>query len=209
MKIKLLFCILLVIPLFCSAQTSSEDGYFKKKYVNIGFINGSLEQEGCPELKSNYGAMFSVGRTFYLHKKPIGKVLKFGIDATWFDLSYTNYKIQHITYWETEDKQYHQGEVSMHIGPSITINPIDKLSIHGYFRYSPSFFALYMDDFHYNYSTFFVGGASISYGVIGLGIESRFGECKYKDWSTYEEDDVSSNNNIKYNAWRAYLTFKF
>lgn len=42
-----------------------------------------------PDLKSNYGASFTTGRTFYLHK-PIGGFLRFGIDVTWFDLNYTN-----------------------------------------------------------------------------------------------------------------------
>ena len=70
--------------------------------------------------------MFSVGRTFYLHKKPMGKVLKFGIDATWFDLAYTNYDVQHITYWETNNFQIHEVEAGMQIGPSLTLNPPKK-----------------------------------------------------------------------------------
>ena len=91
-----------------------------------------------PELKSNYGASFTVGRTFFLHKKPIGGFLRLGIDATWLDVNYTNYKIKHITYWGTNRYEYHQGDLSVHIGPSITLTPTKKLYVHGYFRYVPT-----------------------------------------------------------------------
>lgn len=203
------FLLMLFLLFSICAYGQTDDKHWKKKYRNIGFVNTSLEQEETPKLKSNYGVSFTVGKTFYLHK-PILGILRFGLDATWIDLNYTNYKIKHITYWETENKQYHQGEASMHIGPSITINPIGKLSIHGYYRYAPSFSVLYTDDFHYNYATFFVGGASISYGAIGLGFESRHGKCKYNNMDTDGgHDTVCGNNIIKYNGWRAYLTFNF
>ena len=205
-KITLLLISILTVSV-CFAQ--SDDDRWRKKYINLGFINTTMSQDGMPNLKSNYGASFTVGRTFYLHR-PIGGFLRFGIDATWFDLNYTNYKIKHITYWGTDNYQYHQGEVSMHIGPSITIRPVGKLNIHGYFRYAPSFSALYADDtFYGNYATFFVGGASISYGVIGLGIETRFGDCKYKEFGADSDELSSSINKTKHNGWKAYLTFRF
>jgi hypothetical protein len=78
-----------------------------------------------PALKSNFSGSLSVGRTFYLHR-PIGKFLRFGIDATWFDLNYTNYKIKHITHSETNNYQYHQGELAVQVGPSITLKPVGK-----------------------------------------------------------------------------------
>lgn len=201
--------ILLFLSSFC-VYGQFDNGYWKKKYLNIGFSNTTLKQDETPDLKSNYGASLNVGKTFYLHKKPIGNILKFGIDATWFDLTYTNYDIKHITYWETDEYQYHQGEFSMHIGPSVTINPVGKMLIHGYFRYAPTFSALYADDVVYgNYATFFVAGASLSYGAIGLGFENRFGDSKYKEiWSN---NDRESETKIfpQYNGWRAFITFKF
>lgn len=203
---------LLILLLLSSfyAYGQSNNGYWKKKYLNIGFSNTTLKLDETPDLKSNYGASFTVGRTFYLHKKPIGNVLKFGIDATWFDLTYTNYDIKHITYWATEKYQYHQGEFSMHIGPSITINPVGKMLIHGYFRYAPSFSALYADDVvSGNYATFFVAGGTISYGPIGLGIENRFGDSKYKEiWS--DSDEASTTKlSPQYRGSRAFITFRF
>lgn len=206
-KIILLFISILTVSV-CFAQGDSNKS--RKKYINFGFVNTKMSQDGMPELKGNYGASFTVGRTFNLHKKTIGGMLRFGLDATWFDLNYTNYKIKYITDWETENCQYHQAEISMHIGPSVTINPVGNLNIHGYFRYAPSFSTLYADDtFYGNYATFFVGGASISYGVIGLGIESRFGNCKYNEFYPDNDKETCISNKTKYNGWRVYLNFRF
>lgn len=185
------------------------DGYYKKKYRNLSFTTTTMHQDGAPDLKSNYGAAFTMGRTFYLHKNPIAGMLRFGIDVTWFDLNYANYKIEHITYWGTDEYSYHQGEISMHVGPSVVLNPVSKLNIHAYFRYAPTFSALYDDDaFYGNYATLCVGGGSVSYGVIGLGIESRFGCCDYKEFRADKEEDFGTLN-TKLSGWRVYVTFRF
>lgn len=169
-----------------------------------------MEQDNLPKLKSNYGVGFTVGKTFYLHKKPIANCLKFGIDATWFDINYTNYKIEHITYWGTDKYDYHQGEVSMHVGPSLTITPVKNLNIVGYFRYAPTFSGIYAnDEFSGNYASMFVGGASLSYGVIGIGIESRFGDCKYNAFSFEEDVEDGDKAKTTFSGFRAYISFRF
>ena len=133
-----------------------------------------------PELKSNYVASFAVGRTFFLHKKPIGGFLRLGIDATWFDINYTNYKIKHIISWTTYRYEYRQGDLSVHIGPSITITPTKKMYIHGYFRCASTLSGLYMNE------TLLIGGKAIcvyggsnSYGTFGVGFENRYRDCEY------------------------------
>ncbi len=78
----------------------------------------------------------------------------------------------------------HQFEYAMQVGPSVTVNPIDHLKINAYFRYAPSFSGILInDEFSYNYASFFVTGAAISYKVISVGIESRWGKAKYKNFS--------------------------
>ena len=183
----------------------------KKRYLNLGFINTTMLKDGMPELKSNYGASFTVGRTFFLHKEPIGGFLRLGIDATWLDLNYTNYKIKHITYWDTYHYEYHQGELSVHIGPSITLTPTPKLYIHGYFRYAPTLSALYIDETLYlGGDTFWIYGASISYGTIGVGFEHRNRGCGYGevDWESEEHEYTPSFNSV-FEGWKVYLTFRF
>ena len=183
----------------------------RKKYRNLGFVNTIMQQDGMPELKSNYGASLTIGRTFFLHKNPIGGFLRLGIDATWFDLNYTNYKIKHITYWETYRYEYLQGDLSVHIGPSVTLTPTPKLYIHGYFRYAPTLSALYMDEVLYmGGDTFWIYGASISYGTIGVGFEHRNRGCGYGevDWESEEHEYTPAFNSV-FEGWKVYLTFRF
>ncbi len=181
----------------------------KKNYINLSFANSTIDMNGIQPLKSNYGASFSIGRTFFLHHDPIWGFLSFGLDATWIDLTYTNYQVKHITHWGTGNYQYHQGEISIHAGPSVTINPVRKLNIHAYFRYAPSLSGLYREDsFSIGYGSFHIGGASISYGSIGLGFEARFGNCDYHEKRPDDTEETSSCQ-ARHNGWRAYITFRF
>ena len=205
-----LFILLLFISMAGYSQNSDDTGRRRNKYINISFASSTMEQDNFPKLKSNYGVGFTVGKTFYLHKQPIANCLRFGIDATWFDINYTNYKIEHITYWGTDKYDYHQGDVSMHVGPSLTITPVKNLNIVGYFRYAPTFSGLYAnDEFSGNYASMFVGGASLSYGVIGLGIESRFGNCKYNAFSFEEDAEDADKIKTTFSGFRAYISFRF
>lgn len=216
---KRIFTLLFIsVFLFAYASAQETNGYYKKKYKNISFTTTTLRQNDGPDLKSNFGAAITIGRTFFLHKKPIANMLRFGIDATWFDLNYTNYKIEYLTDYEPEKYDYHQAEISMQIGPSIVLNPVKKLNIHAYFRYAPTYSALVADEeFYGNYATLFVGGASVSYGAIGVGIESRFGKCTYKNFESdeyedehdYEYEDEGNSLKTKLRSWRAYITFRF
>ena len=201
--------ILLCLAILSFVEVSAQDmnGFYKKKYRNLGFTTMLMHQDDAPNLKSNYGATFTLGRTYYLHKIPIAKSFRFGIDATWLDVNYTNYRIKYIAYGDTGEYNFHQGEFSLHVGPSIVFNPIGKMNVHGYFRFAPTFSVLYADDtFYGNYASFFVGGGALSYSSIGLGIESRFGKCDYKEFGRGEEGDILKT---KFSGWRVYVTFRF
>ena len=208
-KISILICLLF----FCVASYSQENGNsgkLRNKYINIGFAKSTMEQDGFPKLKSNYGVGFTVGKTFYLHKKPLANCLRFGIDATWFDINYTNYKIEHITYLGTDKYDYHQGEVSMHVGPSITFTPTENFCIVGYFRYSPTYSGFYAyDKYSGNFASVFVGGGSVTFGVIGLGIESRFGNCKYNAFTFDKDEDEENKLKSSFSGFRAFISFRF
>lgn len=205
-----LFILLLFISVAGYSQNSDDTGRRRNKYINISFASSTMEQDNFPKLKSNYGVGFTVGKTFYLHKQPIANCLRFGIDATWFDINYTNYKIERITYWGTDKYDYHQGEVSMHVGPSLTITPVKNLYIVGYIRYAPTFSGLYANDkFSGNYASMFVGGASLSYGVVGLGIESRFGNSKHNAFSFDKNSKDVDKVKTTCCGFRAFISFRF
>lgn len=190
-----------------SIHDDQDNKEWMKMFINLSFTNAKILQDDVQDLKSNYGAAFTVGRIYYLHK-PIANILRFGVDATWLDLNYTNYDIEHITYWETNKYQYHQGEVSMHVGPSVTFEPIKKFAAHAYFQYAPTFAVIYTGDsetFYGNYASLWIAGCNVSYGAIGLGIESRFGRTNYKPLGSLDSIDFSSS----ISGFRAYLSFKF
>lgn len=208
---KIIVLISLVFFSICSyaqgADVETNSKEWLKKFINLSFADTKISQKNIQDLKSNYGVAFTVGKTYFLHK-PIGNMLRFGIDATWFDINYSNYKIEHITYWESDKYQYHQGEISIHLGPSITFKPTKKIAAHIYFQYAPTFAILYTGDsetFYGNYASLWMAGGHVSYGFIGLGLESRFGNANYKPFGTSDNVDINSS----LSGFRTYLTFKF
>ena len=148
-KISFILLVLLCWSSMVSAQENNNR--LRKKYRNLSFVKQEFEPASYfgmdQTLKSNFGAAFTVGRTFYLHKKPIAGLIRFGLDATWFDLNYTNYKLEYR--WEDnydeeeepETSNFHQAEIGMQVGPSVTVNPVGKLNVNAYFRFAPSFFS--------------------------------------------------------------------
>lgn len=50
------------------------------------------EVEAGTKYKSNLAVSLSKLRTYYLHSKPIADMIKFGLDVSWFDISYARYE---------------------------------------------------------------------------------------------------------------------
>ena len=192
----------------------------RAKYFNIAYANQSLTwKEVDGTWNSTIGAGLTIGKTYYLHKKPILGMIKFGIDWSYFDLGFAMYEnkftfpenyydsgeggnyyepngngnANYPDYEEDDDSDdMYQGEIGMQIGPSITINPVSHLKISGYFRYAPCASILYVDsEVSCNYASFFVCGGAISYKAISIGVEGRWGSAKYK--SLLDTEDVESN----------------
>ena len=182
---------------------------WRRPYADIGFNSTTMSSANIPDLMSNYGISFSVGRTFYLHCMPILGGVRLGIDATWFDLSYTDYQIMNMTYSnENRLMQYEQVEIAAQIGPSITIRPFGRFNIHGYIKYAPTISNLIANNKMMScYSPHIVRGVSVSFGKIGFGVESRTFECRYKEIGAIDHPD--NIENISYEGWRAFLTLVF
>ena len=235
--------LLIVFLTCCSTSFSQETAsncqsskYIRKKFFNISYVNEKLQfpafdnlNAGNTELKNDWGVSITRGRTYMLHRKPIGRVLSFGLDVSYLDLSYSMYSSTMPSFdqdpgydqitpmpYQGYDPMYEEGisEEKIHkidygflLGGSININPGKKIMISAYFRYAPTFSALYCDSsFLGNYSSQFRSGVSVSYGVIGVGIESRWGNCKYKSLSG---DLDFGGCKIDMKGYRAYLQFRW
>lgn len=209
----------------------------RKKFFSIGYMNQTLTHKDIAGLKwkSSFGISMATGRTYYLHKKPLFNMLKFGLDATWFDISYAKYsqpegwEEPNIPEYSDEDDDdmdlgMHQVEMGMHVGPSITINPVDFLKVSGYFHFVPSASIVILnDEANVSYVSNFAVGGSISYKAISIGIEHRWGAAKYSSFSVdddeydtdmddgYDIDDVliKDKNRMKTKSLRFFLTLRF
>lgn len=184
----------------------------RAKYFNIGYVKQNLSETGGDEfkLKSEFGASMSWGRTYYLHKKPLLGMIKFGLDASWVDMSFAKYSTINLenslgtrSIWDGNDYDedydedldlelelgYYQLEIGMSVGPSVTINPIDHLKVNAYFHFTPSASMIFLDDnISTSYASFFNVGAAVSYKFISIGVEKRWGSANYNSLSLDEFD---------------------
>ena len=151
-------------------------------------------------------------------------MMKFGIDWTYFDVTFAKYK---------DDQQYKEEEISseggytqsdpdnpfsdiveestedidlgvmqidagMHVGPSFTINPVGNLMISTYFHFIPSVsFVFLNDEINYNFVPSWSYGGAIAWKAISLGVEYRWGKAKYKSLSI-DEDAAESEDDLDF-----------
>lgn len=201
----------------------------RSKYFNLGYVKQSLifKDSGDEKLKNDFGVSISWGKTYYLHKKPLFGMMKFGLDWSWVDLNYSKYTISESEepgsdpvgdiMDRTIDIGNHQLEYGMQFGPSITINPVHQLKISLYFRLTPSYSMMYLDDsFNSNFALFYSFGGSVAWKVISVGVEGRWGQAKYKGFSLGDIDfdgenvDISSTKTkLKTSSVRFYIGFRF
>lgn len=209
----------------------------RRRFISFGYMNQTLTRRDIPGLKwkSDYGFSLAVGRTYYLHKKPILNMIKFGLDATWIDISYAKYSNpegwEDFTSEPAEsegeeefDLGAHQIDLGLHVGPSITINPVDHLKINAYFHFIPTgSVAILNDEANACYVSNFAIGGAISYKVISLGIESRWGKAKYNSFGMEEDIEniemgdnaemgdflISEKNRLKTKSLRFFLILRY
>ena len=78
-------------------------------------------------------------------------MLKIGLDFTWTDITYAKYEVENLveessdfmgvtfpTFY-VEKSDMHRMDYGMHLGPSVTVNPVSALCVNAYFRYAPTF----------------------------------------------------------------------
>ena len=175
----------------------------RAKYFNLSYVKQKLQSNDIEgfQRESDFGVAISRGRTYYLHKKPILKMIKFGIDWTQFDINYAKYGKITEDFSESTggsvsggeesmdlELGMHQFDFGMHFGLSLTVNPVAHLKVSGYYRFAPSGSLILLDDdVSVQFVPFNVFGGAISYKVISIGVEARKGSAKYKNFSVNED----------------------
>lgn len=190
----------------------------RKKYMNLGYCIMNLD--GMPLPESNFGLGISMGRTYNLHKKPVAGMIMFGIDFSYLDFTFASFDNTGgygLSLAEDLDIDLKRNYLSysMQVGPSVTVNPVDELKVGVYCRFAPSMGFVTMNDYAYlQFVPYVTCGLSVSYKVIGLGIEGRWGKADYKGFSLDEESmtvdagDINNPNDMIPNMNEMFKTSK-
>ena len=127
-------------------------GYFNFSYNNTTLKPKSDIPTGVPELnnglvpnfKSDWGVSIQYGRSYRLHKKPIGNVATFNIDYTGIDLNVNHFKAEGDgkNLYDSSNKngeyffipwnmEKYEADYGMSLGPSLTLAPFNLLNSKG------------------------------------------------------------------------------
>lgn len=184
----------------------------KAKFLHIGYVTDQTLTGDMVKLNSKFGVSLTTGRTYWLHKKPLWGMIKFGLDLSFSDINFVMYKdefnfVSEEDVEEEDEEEFLadlgslQLEYGVRVGPSLTINPVGELKVNGYFHFVPSFSMLKLDEeFYYNYASFFTAGGSIGYKSFSVGAEWRWAKAKYDgfnaDFMEMDFDDEEYDEDI-------------
>lgn len=215
----------------------------KTNYFNISYDKTTLSSDELPlggatlgsnEFKNKFGMGIQWGKTFKLHKKPLGNLLFFGIDFTWMDVNFNQYdKADKITPGYSDDTSFAIKTMPWHnkkttldygisVGPSFTLYPFtplhsnatDNIRFHGYFHLGykgEAFFIKEVGDgtqHAWGHGLFTAFGASLTFNAIGLGVEMRNDNninVKHVDKKEFGDQKMKFKEKIT----RIYLQFRF
>lgn len=223
----------LVLPQAKAADPSDIFNRTKTWSIGMAFNNWKPKETGA--FKPNYGFMMGINKTYFVHKNPVGGFVKFGIDASWFDVTYVNYEA--APDWGGYDKVLppsdapgsrfswsdtnggdgldpnlgsHQIDIAMGVGVSATFAPffasssdnLAKLKAKVYCRFLPTYSMMLIsepDDTRFNsaFVPYISFGGQISWKVLSVFVEGRWGQANYKigsindEESDYDDGDIS------------------
>lgn len=228
----------------------------RRKYWKIGITSPNLERTDGEEMKWKTNGSFFIqkGRTSYLHSKPIAGMIKFGIDYGFLDFTYSKLELKEVAYSNESgtrasdgfddivsgdpdgdigiseltgiDLGMHKIDYGLHVGPSVSVNPWNKLIATAYFHVMPTASCVIQNDnFSNGFGCMMAAGVSVAYKAISLGVEGVWGKVKYtqtdfsgdededNDYDSSDEEDNASYFNtekftLKQSGIRAYIAFR-
>ncbi len=204
---KIFLLTILAVLTFGTVNSYGQEYKFRPKYNNFSFAAQTLTVDGVKSNARGMGFAYTSGRSYIVHPGAIAKMLRFGIDATWGDINYAKHSEAGFN--------RHQVEVGVGIGASVHVNPVSQLGIHAYFRFMPSFSGIIErrseltgNEVYGNYASFFVAGGAVSWGIISIGAEARWGKATYYQFNL-KEGETDYKPAIKTNGLRAYVSLRF
>jgi hypothetical protein len=189
------------------------------RYFNIGYATTDYAAEGESPTKSSWSAFLSKGNTYYFPKRPLGGLVKIGIDARWSDVQVSKLAGFDASEWSSTivpDSYYDDVSSSLNIGQyvltygmgigvraavaplSMMDNAARYLKASLYFHYRPSYTGYIISDngeteFSSGFFNMFDFGGCIQYRFISLGIEGSWGSGKTKallfDFDDEDDED--------------------
>lgn len=222
-----------------------EQVWKRKKYWKFGFGIPSIDRTDGVAMNWKTKFAFSVqrGKTAYLHSKPIGGMVRFGIDYGFFEMSYAKLELKSIAgsaanpstpgfpsgpsseggFDEIEsddpsgsiasltgiDLGMHKFDYSLHVGPSVSVNPWKHLIIAAYFHARPTAAGILENDkFSYGFGCAFSAGVSVSYKALSFGVEGVWSTIKYTQ-SSFDEEEEDYNDEYAEDSVNLFSTEKF
>lgn len=200
-------------------ERMQESIWKRKKYLKFGMMFPSVkyvEGDGNLSWETDFAFMFQQGKTAYLHAKPIGGMVKIGIDWGLLGFNYEKLKFKNnVAKPNTPanntslDLGMHKIEYAPHIGPSVSINPWNHLIVCAYFHVTPTAsFILENDNFSYGFGCVMAAGVSVAHKGISLGVEGAWSTIKYTQ-AEIDDDEDSYQYDDDINIGSIFSTEKF
>lgn len=221
-----------------ASETVDESFWAKRKTFRIGYETHTFQNANGAELPMKFGVGLSNINNVWLHKKPVAGMLKFafdhGISANYGMFKTANEETDYtgpsgyIGNAPVQDDGSDTGmpfdlskigmnylSVGYALGASLTVNPIAKLRINGYFHFVPSGAMIVSG------STLSIGfmpycryGAELSYGRVGFGLEwgsgmSSMSDMMAKLMTIADEEAQSVNSTPKTKYYSNYMNIYF
>ncbi len=181
----------------------------RKKYLKLGMMFPTVKYvEGDGELSWNtdMAFMLQMGKTAYLHAKPIAGMVKIGLDWGLLCFNYEKLKPKNDYIFAEPDDYYgnsdddefvslpdlgmHKIEWAPHIGPSVSVNPWKHLITSAYFHVMPTAsLILANDELSSGFGCVMAAGVSVAYKSFSLGFEWAWSTIKYTQSSFDDEED--------------------
>lgn len=196
--------------------------------INLGYSSQSISGNDNT-WHSDYGANFEIGRTFFLHRKPISNHLKVGFDLLFsadyakftetgnmkYDVVPPNY-IDMDDYLESVKKVgIHEANIGIALGPSFTIALSKNIRGKVFFHFTPSWSFFVVDgQINNSFVPYLNGGLQIGWRALSVGYEYRKGSGKYKLLdidAILSGETIPPSEKVKYKTTqsRVYISFHF